>query len=323
MSLGISINGNDIKPGSYESLSLYIGKLPSSAKISVKTYIYTGQEDGPNVLLLAGLHGDEINGVEILRRAMAQGMFDRLIKGNIIVIPILNIYGFINFSREVPDGKDVNRSFPGTMTGSLASRVARVLTKRVLPHVDFGVDFHTGGDNRFNYPQIRYSRKDLEARSLAQAFAAPYLLEKGLISKSLRKVAKDMKIPLLVFEGGEALRLDGYVIESALSGLQRLLVRNGLIDQEVKPQKSLIFKKSTWIRATDAGIFIWSKKSGAQVTKGETLGSIFDPSGQVRVAVTAKRDGYILGHNNTPVVHQGDALFHVGYDVETLDDGSQ
>lgn len=318
MSLGISLNGNRVKPGSSESLSLYIGKLPSGAKVTVKTYVYTGQEEGPNVLLLAGLHGDEINGVEVLRRAMAKGMFDQLVRGNVIVIPILNIYGFINFSRAVPDGKDVNRSFPGTMTGSLASRVARVLTKRVLPIVDFGVDFHTGGDNRFNYPQIRYSRSDLEAKELAEAFAAPYILEKGLISKSLRKVAKDMEVPMIVFEGGEALRLDGYVIETALKGLKRLLVHKGLIDSQVGSEPSLVFKKSTWIRATDAGIFIWSKKSGSKVTKGEVLGSILDPSGQVRVAVTSSRDGYLLGHNNTPVVHQGDALFHLGYDVQSL-----
>ncbi|NND05705.1 MAG: succinylglutamate desuccinylase/aspartoacylase family protein [Saprospiraceae bacterium] len=319
MSTGILLNGIEVQAGSSTSLGLYMGRLPSGAKISVKTYVYAGEQEGPTALLLAGLHGDEINGVEILRRAMDKGLFDNILRGNIIVIPILNIYGFINFSREVPDGKDVNRSFPGTMTGSLASRVARILTKRVLPLVDFGVDFHTGGDNRFNYPQIRYSRKDVEAQVLAEAFATPYLLEKGLISKSLRKVAKDMDVPMLVFEGGEALRLDGFVIESALKGIERLLANKGLIESNLPTAPSLVFRKSSWIRATDAGIFIWSKKSGTKISKGEVLGSILDPSGQVRVAVTASRDGYILGHNNTPVVHQGDALFHVGYDVKSIE----
>ncbi len=319
MSLGYSINGVDIEPGKSESVSLYVGKLPSGAKISVKTYIYSGLKDGPNVLLLAGMHGDEINGIEILRRSMAEGLYDNLQAGNVIVIPILNIYGFLNFSRDVPDGKDVNRSFPGTMSGSLASRVARMLTKRVLPTIDFGIDFHTGGDNRFNYPQIRFSKKDDVGRELAELFSAPYLLEKAMISKSLRKVARDMKVPIIVYEGGEALRLDGFVIESALRGLRNVLISKGMLDGTPARGHSFVFKRSSWIRAREAGIFIWSKKSGNRVSKGEILGSIFDPSGQQRTPIAASRDGYILGHNNTPVVHQGDALFHIGYEIQPIE----
>ncbi|NND34290.1 MAG: succinylglutamate desuccinylase/aspartoacylase family protein, partial [Saprospiraceae bacterium] len=264
----------------------------------------------------AGLHGDEINGVEILRQSMSMGLFDQLLRGNVIVIPILNIYGFVNFSRVVPDGKDVNRSFPGSMAGSLASRMACILTRRVLPLIDFGVDFHTGGDNRFNFPQIRYTKKDEKSLTLAQAFAAPYLIQKPLLSKSLRKTAKDHDIPLIVFEGGEALRLDGFVIETAIKGLKRLLIQQKMIDGEQFPVPFINFKKSSWIRAKQAGIFIWSKKSGHKIAKGESLGSIYDPSGNTRVAVLANRDGYILGHNNTPVVHQGDALFNIGYEYD-------
>jgi predicted deacylase len=316
MSLGLTINNVTIDPGANESISLYVGKLPSGAKISVKTHVYCSKIDGPTVLLLAGLHGDEINGIEILRKSMASGLFDQLLKGNVIVIPILNIYGFVNFSRVVPDGKDVNRSFPGSMTGSLASRMASILTKRVLPLIDFGVDFHTGGDNRFNYPQIRYTKNDLKAVELAQAFASPFLIEKPILSKSLRKTAKEHKIPMIIFEGGEALRLDGFVIETAMKGIRRLLVQQGMLAGDVLPVNFLNFRKTTWIRARQAGIFIWSKRSGSKVVKGEALGSIFDPSATTRVAVIATRDGYILGHNNTPVVHQGDALFNIGYNYD-------
>ena len=202
------------------------------------------------------------------------------------------------------------------MAGSLASRMACILTRRVLPMVDFGVDFHTGGDNRFNYPQIRYTKKDTRSLVLAQSFAAPYLIEKSLLSKSLRKTAKDHGIPLIVFEGGEALRLDGFVIETAIKGLKRLLVHQDMIAGDKSSSSYITFRKSSWIRAKQAGIFIWSKKSGHKIAKGESLGSIYDPSGNTRVAVLANRDGYILGHNNTPVVHQGDALFNIGYDYE-------
>jgi predicted deacylase len=316
MSLGLTINNVTIDPGTTESISLYVGKLPSGAKISVRTHIYCSRHEGPTVLLLAGLHGDEINGVEILRKSMASGLFDQLLAGNIIIIPILNIYGFVNFSRVVPDGKDVNRSFPGSMAGSLASRMASILTKRVLPLIDFGIDFHTGGDNRFNYPQIRYTKNDPKAVELAQAFATPYLIEKPILPKSLRKTAKEHKIPMIVFEGGEALRLDGFVIETAMKGIRRLLIQQGMLAGDLFPANILNFRKTTWIRARQAGIFIWSKKSGTKVVKGEALGSIYDPSATTRVAVLATCDGYILGHNNTPVVHQGDALFNIGYDYE-------
>lgn len=312
---GLEINGFHIPPGASDMVNLHVGRLPSGTRISIKTQIFCGAAPGPTMLLLAGLHGDEINGVEIIRRALTSGMFEQVVRGNIIVIPILNVYGFINFSREVPDGKDVNRSFPGSASGSLASRVARILTRKVLPHVDFAVDFHTGGDNRYNYPQIRYSRSDPRARELAGAFGAPYLIEKALISKSLRKSGKDMGVPVIVYEGGESLRLDGFAIEMALKGIRRMLVLQGFTDhKEHTSQEMITFKRSIWIRAKQAGIFIWSKKSGNKVLTGEVLGSIYDPSGLTRTAVTAPRDGYILGHNNSPVVHQGDALFHLGYD---------
>ena len=320
MSLGLTINGTHVPPGSTDIVSLHVGKLPSGARITIKTHVFCSPKPGPTVLLLAGLHGDEINGIEILRRCLSTDMFRNLRKGNVLVIPILNIYGFINFSREVPDGKDVNRSFPGSMTGSLASRVARILTKKVLPVIDMAVDLHTGGDNRFNYPQIRYTRNDQASLALARDFAAPFVIEKGVIPKSLRKMAREQKIPMLVFEGGEALRLDGFVIETAMKGISRMFARQDMLHEvnNPRPEQLVHFRKTSWIRARQAGIFIWSKKSGTQIVKGETLGSIYDPSGSMRVPVIASRDGYILGHNNTPVVHQGDALFNIGYESEIV-----
>ncbi|MBX2814374.1 MAG: succinylglutamate desuccinylase/aspartoacylase family protein [Saprospiraceae bacterium] len=305
--------GKHIAQGSYEVMNLHVGQLPSATKLYLKTHIFCGTKPGPTMLLLAGMHGDEINGIEIVRRALDQKIFDHVVAGNVIVIPILNIYGFINFSRHVPDGKDVNRSFPGTSRGSLASRVAHLLTKNVLPIIDFGIDLHTGGDNRFNFPQVRFNRRDDQARQLAEQFNAPIMIEKGLIPKSLRKVARDMKVPIIVYEGGESLRLDGYVIDEALRGIKRVMLMNGMTTEEVHEKKSSLYAKTSWIRASTSGLFIWSQKSGTQVRKGEPLGSIFDPQGRSRSAVLATRDSFIIGHNNTPVVHKGDALFHLAY----------
>ncbi len=314
----ITINNRTLGAGESGEISLHVGRLPSGARVSIKTHVFNSLNPGPTVLILAGLHGDEINGVEIVRRALSSGLFENLLCGCVIVIPVLNVYGFINFSREVPDGKDVNRSFPGSFRGSLASRVARMLTKKVLPLVDFGIDFHTGGDNRFNFPQIRYSRRDPAAEECALQFAAPFIIEKPVIGKTLRKTAKSMGIPMIVFEGGEALRLDGFAIETALKGLRRLLHAKGLIDTSEISGQVIRLRKTSWIRASHAGIFIWSKKSGTKIQKGETLGGIFDPYGNTRVPVAATRDGYIIGHNNTPVVHQGDALFHLGYESDLV-----
>jgi predicted deacylase len=307
------IHNQTIEPGEDRIIQINVGRLPSDTKIHINVHVYRSGEPGPTALILAGVHGDEINGVETVRRLVADRFFERLKRGNAIVIPLLNIYGFINFSREVPDGKDVNRSFPGSQSGSLAARVARTLTKKVLPIIDFGVDFHTGGNSLYNFPQIRYTKGDQQAKEMAEAFAAPFTIVKRPIPKSLRKVASDAKKPVIIYEGGESLRFDGFAIEKGLIGLKRLLHSMDMLDGDFPAEESLHFERSSWLRASRAGLFRWSKRSGHAVLKGEPLGVINDPYGTDEIPIVAKRDGYIIGHNNAPVVSTGDALFHIGY----------
>jgi len=316
MSDHLIVNKKRILPGQKEIIKLNVARLPSGTVISLRIHVYRSENPGPVMLVMGGVHGDEINGVEIVRRTIEHGLFENLKIGSVIAIPLLNIYGFINFSRDVSEGKDVNRAFPGNMSGSLASRVAATLTKRVLPAIDFGIDFHTGGGSRYNYPQIRFSKGDKKAEELAKMFAAPYILCKANIPKSLRKVAMSMKKPIIVYEGGEALRFDALSIEQGLEGLKRVMHAHGMTDSAPpspleKPKK---FNKTSWLRASRSGIFLWSKQSGVKVNAGEQLGIINDPYGENRVWVLAHRSGYIIGHNNAPVVSQGDALFHIGYD---------
>jgi len=315
----IKIDQTEISPGDNVMVQLNVGSLPSGTNIDVNVHVYRSMFKGPTVLMLGGVHGDEINGVEIVRRAISSNVFDNLLIGSVIAIPLLNVFGFINFSRDVPDGKDVNRSFPGTTMGSLASRVARILTKQILPHVDFGIDFHTGGASRYNYPQVRYGKTNKKAKELAIAFGAPYLIEKPYILKSLRKVAKDMKIPIIVYEGGESVRLDGFSISIGLQGMLRVLKSEGMIEQATERSTKLInLKKTTWIRAPYSGLFTWTRKSGIFIHKGEPLGMIHDPQGTKSITVLSTRNGYIIGHNNASVVNQGDALFHVAYEAEVI-----
>ena len=189
-----------IGPGEKEQVDLFVSRLPSGNRISVQTHVYRASQPGPTVLLMGGVHGDEINGIQIVRKIIEEKVLETLKAGSVIAIPLLNVFGFINYSRDVPDGKDVNRSFPGSSIGSLASRTASVLTKKVLPNVDIAIDLHTGGAERYNHPQIRYSKKDKKALDLAKAFGAPYVIEKPWITKSFRKTANLMDISVLVYD---------------------------------------------------------------------------------------------------------------------------
>lgn len=312
----ITINGITVEPGQRSLVRLPVGRLPSGNLIQIGVNVFHSEQAGPVLLVLGGVHGDEVNGVEIVRRTLRYGLFEKLLRGTVIAIPVLNLYGFINFSRDLHDGKDVNRSFPGTRRGSLASRVAYSLTKKVLPVVDFGVDFHTGGNGVYNYPQIRYTADHPESEQLARAFGAPFLLAKKPLARSLRKAALRAGKPILVFEGGENLRLDEYSTQRALEGLRRLLYSQGMTDEPGPPASCRSLSKTTWIRAPRAGMFRWSKGAGLRVRRGEPIGRISDPQGQVEVPVYATRDGYCIGHRNAPIVSQGDALFHIACQPE-------
>ena len=306
------IHNQTIEPGEKKLIRINVGRLPSDTRIDMYLHVCRSVHDGPTVLLLGGVHGDEINGVEIVRRVIANGIVENLQRGTVIAIPVLNIYGFNNFSRDVPDGKDVNRSFPGSASGSMASRVAHLFTKNILPLIDFGIDFHTGGQNHYNFPQIRFTTGHEKSQELAASFSAPFTISTKTIPKSLRKSAVDAGKPVIVFEGGENLRFDGYCIEKGLAGIQRVLAAHEMLPAAPKKDESVMIASRTWVRAKRSGMFRWRKQSGQKVLKGEPLGVLNDPYGQEEFAVLAPKDGYIIGHNNAPVVGQGDALFHIG-----------
>lgn len=313
----MTIANGEFYAGQSGTVEVVAGQLPSGNSVQITAHVFRAYEPGPTVLFLAGVHGDEINGVEIVRRCLRQGIFGQITSGNVIAIPLLNIYGFNNFSRDVPDGKDVNRSFPGTQSGSLASRIASGLSKNILPHVDLAVDFHTGGRGTYNYPQIRYNTEDPRAAEAAEAFAPPLIMANRAPAKSLRRTAlKNLDLPVLTFEGGENHRYDALSIDTGVAGVQRLLKSKGMLTKA--PEKSAkpptLVNQNTWLRAGRAGLFQWTKKSGFPVRKGEPLGFISDPQGlKANKRILSPRDGFIIGHGNAAVVSQGDALFHIGW----------
>jgi len=308
------IAGQEIMPGEFREIDINIARLPSHTVIDTPIYVSRGLEDGPVLALTAVMHGDEINGMEIVRRMLDSGL-SKPRRGVTICMPIVNLYGFLNFSRDVPDGKDINRSFPGSKNGSLASRVAYHLMREVIPHIDYGVDFHTGGNMRTNYPQVRAVLKDGINTELANAFCAPFTIDAPYRPNSLRKEAARKGKNIIVYEGGESLRFDQHAIEEGISGTLRLMKHLNMIDWAPAPlEENRVVWSTSWIRARNAGLFQANVKSGQLVNAGEWVGTITDPFGEFKEQIVAPGKGYVIGLNNIPVINAGDALMHIGMD---------
>ncbi len=308
------LNDVIIPPGTSTMVDFNIARLPSGTQIDLPVYIFRSNKPGPTVLFMGGLHGDEINGIETVRELLVNKKLKKLQCGNVMAIPILNIYGFLNFSREVPDGKDINRSFPGSANGSLASRVAHFMSHHILPLADYVIDFHTGGANRYNFPQARFTPNDQMAEQLAKHFNAPLQLESALIDKSFRKQARRYGVPTVVFEGGEAMRRNPEAIEYGVRGALRVLDSFKMLPYASTDEKSITCQKSAWIRAKRAGMLTLHRFSGDLVKKGEVIGEINDPFGNFTTHVKSPKDGVLIGHTNSPLIHQGDAIAHLGTD---------
>lgn len=310
----MSIYGQEILAGEQKQINLDIARLPSRTPISIPVFVSRSNKPGPSLLVIAGMHGDEINGVEIVRRIMKNNLHIPDC-GSIICIPILNVFGFIQQSRELPDGKDMNRSFPGSHNGSLAARVANVLVSEILPNIDYGIDFHTGGASRSNFPQIRCKIEDATNRKLASAFNAPFTLNSPFRPSSLRYAAAKRKKPILVYEGGESLRLDAFAIEEGIKGYQNLISELSISTREkILDNKNVQIEKSTWLRARGSGLFELYIKAGDYVKKGQLLGMVSSPFSDFEKSVKSRKAGYVIGLNNQAVVNQGDALIHIGFE---------
>jgi predicted deacylase len=316
------ILGHTIKLGESKTIDFSIAKLYTSTKIEIPIIIERALIPGPTILLTAGIHGDEINGVEIVRQIIAKKINKPKV-GTIICIPILNIFGFLNADRVFPDGRDLNRVFPGTKTGSLASRVAYHLTDQILPHVDYCLDFHTGGSSRFNAPQIRIRPNDEVLMNFAKVFNAPFTVYTSNIEKSFRSTCAKMNIPILLFEGGKSLSSNKHIVKTGVDGVMRLLNQLEMLTEKFTvPEiisETILIEKSKWIRAQKSGLLHVKIDCNKHVLKDEFLATITDPYGTMRFKVRAPNEGYIINVNHSPIVHQGDAIFH----ISTLDSSTR
>jgi len=288
-------------------------KLYTDTDVSMPIQVTRARKPGPSVFVCAAIHGDELNGIEIIRR-LIQSKSLKLQCGTLILVPIVNMYGVLSQSRYMPDRRDLNRSFPGSSSGSLAGRVAHTFVKEIVDHCDYGIDLHTGAIHRSNLPQIRADLGDKETRELAEAFGVPVLLNSTLRDGSLRETSVANNTRLLLYEAGQALRFDELSIRAGMRGILNVLSHLKLIRRKQrKTFTPFMANASAWMRASTSGIVHNLKNLGDQVQRGDALAEIGTPFGEVTEIVRASRSGIIIGRQNIPLVQAGDAMFHLAY----------
>ena len=306
------INSLEIKLGETRRINLDMGRLYNFTEVKIPVQVIRGNSEGPTLFISSTVHGDEINGIEIIKR-LIKSKFLENIRGTLILIPIVNVFGFNDRSRYLPDRRDLNRCFPGLKNGSLASQLAYKFMKEIVEKSDYGIDLHTGSFNRNNHPQLRANTDDKTTFDLAKSFGAPVIINSNLRDGSLREAVSGLKIPMLLYEGGEALRFNEKVIDLGVDGILSVMKKIKMISDYKKEINHKIFvaQSSQWVRARHSGIHIPKKNLGALVAKGDVLGEISDPFGDSLVMVRACEDGIIIGQSMLPLANKGDALFHI------------
>lgn len=311
----MEINGTKILPGERKTIMIRLPSLYDCSPLSMPVHVIRGKKMGKTLCVTAALHGDEINGVEITRQVLSRKGYKTL-HGTLIAVPIVNVYGFLYQNRYLMDRRDLNRSFPGTKIGSLASRLAYLLTNEILPHADCHIDLHSGSLHRNNLPQVRVEGTCVQAIELAKVFNAPVILKAHEREGSLRKTAESKGITSLLYEAGEALRFDEASIKVGVRGIFNVMHHLGILKPKkqkdlLEESKSFIASSSYWLRSPQSGVFRTNRGLGKKVEKGEMIGRIGNPLDGSEQPLHAPASGIIIGINNLPLVHEGSALYNI------------
>lgn len=305
------IGEDEVAPGERRLVSLPMSALANRTPMALPVSVSHGKRDGPTLFVSAALHGDELTGVAICRRLLASKAL-AITRGTLLMVPIVNAFGFIGHSRYLPDRRDLNRSFPGSASGSLAAQLAHIFLNEVVARSDFGIDLHSAAIHRCNLPQIRVDSHDEESLRLAQAFGAPIIVHSTPHENSLRRTARERGVPVIVYEGGEGLRVDELSVSVGLRGVLSVMAHLGMIrKRRGKRRTPALSTSSRWVRAEQSGIFRPFKGIGDHVDAGERIGVVADPYGESETGVVASLAGIVIGRANIPAVNQGDALFHI------------
>ena len=312
MASDFKIGGVSIKKGERKKIQIPVSHLYDGTDLSIPVEVIRGKEDGPTLFISAAIHGDEINGTEIISRILKNRSLKK-ISGTLIAVPVVNVFGFNMLSRYLPDRRDLNRSFPGSATGSLASRLANIFMKEIVKKSTHGIDLHTGAIHRTNLPQIRACISNVETKQLAFEFGVPVVLNSNIRDGSLREAARRKDIPMLLFEGGEALRFNEKVIDIGVQGCLAVMRSIGMLANKKNAERKEVFVswESQWMRSPASGLVRSLKNLGTRIKEGELLGVVTDQFGKPRGEIIAPFEGIIIGQLKLPLVNTGDALYHI------------
>lgn len=311
----VSISGEEVRPGQTRRISVPVAMLYTHTQVEMPVHVINGRRPGPRLFVSAAVHGDELNGIEIIRRLMANRSL-RSLRGTLILVPVVNVFGVLNHSRYLPDRRDLNRSFPGSGKGSLAARLADLFMNEIVAQCDYGIDLHTGAIHRSNLPQIRANLDDEDTLCMAKEFGVPVLINADLRDGSLRAAAAEKGVKMLLYEAGEALRFDELSIRGGVSGVFNVMRALGMLPKPARaPRKRLtepvIARSSKWVRAVQGGILRAHVKLGDRVSKGMLLGVVDSPLGGQEEEIRAQFPGIVIGRSSLPLVNEGDAVFHI------------
>ena len=308
----LEIGGERLLPGEARTVEINVAPTFSNDDMSLSVQVVRGVRPGPTLFVCAAIHGDEINGVEIVRRVL-KSLDPKKMAGSLLAIPIVNVYGFNHHSRYLPDGRDLNRSFPGSPSGSLTGRLAYIFMSEIVAKCSHGIDLHTGGRHRSNFPQIRAELNDPTIKGMSEAFGAPIVIDSRLRDGSLREHATEKGVPVILYESCEALRFDEVYIRAGVKGVLNVMRHIGMLrrSRARAPKKPIVSKTTQWVRSPGSGVHRVLVPLGGQIDKHQVIGVVSDPLGTQEVEVIAPIAGIIIGRSNLPTVYEGDALFHI------------
>ena len=313
MSSKLTIAGQKIAPGQRKSINIPVAHLYTHTEMTMPVHVLRGKKDGPRLFVCAAIHGDEIIGVEIIRRLLKLKIM-RHLRGSLIAVPVVNVYGFINQTRYLPDRRDLNRYFPGSHKGSMTSRLAQIFMEEIVSNSTHGIDLHAGSHHRVNLPHIRACLDKPQTERLAYCFGAPVILNADLREGSLRQAVEALDIPMLLYEAGEALRFDEFSVRAGVKGILAVMRSIGMLKpRAVQSSRTqpMVAKSTSWIRAPGSGILRTQIPLGGKISANQNIGEIADPFDEHETEVISTMAGIVIGRMNLPLVHKGDALFHI------------
>lgn len=312
MSTAFQIGGTSVRRGERRGLEIPVARLPTGTVLSLPVSVVRGRARGPTIWINAALHGDEVNGVEIIQEVLRH-LDPAAMRGTVIAVPVVNVFGFVMRSRYLPDRRDLNRSFPGSATGALASRLAHLFLTEVVDRCAYGIDLHSASDNRTNYPHIRCDLDEPETAQLAAAFGTRLIVHAKQRAGSLREAAGKRGIRCLVYEAGEALRFEERTVTPGVHGILRVLHALDMRDEPgpAVPTPPIEIRKTSWLRAPISGILRLTVAPGDDVKRSQAVGSIGDAFGDEHAELRAPFRGVVLGVALNPLLHRGDAAVHI------------